>query len=77
MEVMPPRLQSTDDGKKLLIIDVIILFCWDERLREIGAGMPITIGVGLEEDGAQGVLQSICGNSERFGEVREVEDGVR
>ena len=30
MKVMPPGLQGMDDGKELLVIDVIIPFCWDK-----------------------------------------------
>ena len=73
---MSPGLQGTDDCKEFSVIDVIVTFCWDERLREIRAGVPIAIGVGLEEDGARGIFRSISGNSERFGEVREVKDGA-
>ena len=51
MEIMSPGFQGVDDGKELSVIDVIIAFCWDERLGEVGAGVPIAIGVGLEEDG--------------------------
>ena len=39
--------------------------------------MPVTIGVGLEEDGTRGVLGSIGGDGEGFGEVREVKDRAR
>ena len=38
--------------------------------------MPITIGVGLEEDGAGGILGSVSGNGEGFGEVWEMQDGA-
>ena len=52
VEVMSPGFQSADDGKELPVVDVIVLFCSDERLGEIRAGMPIAIGVGLKEDSA-------------------------
>ena len=39
-----------------MVIDVIVLFSWDEQLREVGARIPITIGIALEEDGTRGVL---------------------
>ena len=51
MEVVSPRLQGVDDCKECLVIDVIILFSRDEQLGEVGAGVPVTVGVGLKEDG--------------------------
>ena len=45
-----PRLQGSDDSKEFLIIDVIVLFHRDEQLGEVGARVPFTIGVSLEED---------------------------
>ena len=30
MEVMSPGLQGSDDSEKLLVIDVVVLFSWDE-----------------------------------------------
>ena len=56
VEVMPLRLQSIDDGKELPIVDVIVLFCWDERLGEVGIGVPVPVQVSLEEDSAGGIL---------------------
>ena len=35
VEVMSPGFESTDDSKELVIIDVIILFCWREGLGEV------------------------------------------
>ena len=43
VEVVSPGLQSTDDCEEFLVIDVIVLFCWDERLGEVGVGMPVAI----------------------------------
>ena len=50
MEVMPPGLQGMDDGKELLVIDIIVLLGRDERLGEVGTGMSITIGISLEKN---------------------------
>ena len=77
VEVMPPGLQGVDDGEELLVIDVVIVFCWDEQLGEVGTGVPIAIGIGLEEDGFQSILGGVSDDSEGFGKVREVEDGAR
>ena len=43
VEIMSLGLQGMDDCKKLLVIDVVVSFCWDERLREIGAGVPVAV----------------------------------
>ena len=51
VEVIPPGLQGLDDGEKLPVVDVIVSFCRDKRLREVGTGVPITVGIGLEKDG--------------------------
>ena len=77
VEVVSPGLQGVDDGKEFPVVDVVVAFGGDERLGEIRARMSVTIGVGLEEDCARGILRGICGNGEGFGEVREVEDGSR
>ena len=39
--------------------------------------MPVTVGVGLEENSTGCMFRCISGNSERSGEVREVENGFR
>ena len=39
--------------------------------------MPITVGVGLEEDSAGHIFRRLGSNGERGGEVREVENGFR
>ena len=35
MEVVSPRLQGVDDSKEFSVIDVVIVFYWDEQLREV------------------------------------------
>ena len=47
LNILSPLSKSEDDCKELMIIDVIILFGWEER-REVGTGMEITIGISLE-----------------------------
>ena len=43
MEVMPPGFEGTNDCQKFLVIDIIVLFCWGEGLREVRTGMPFAI----------------------------------
>ena len=48
VEIVSPRLQSMDDREELPVIDVVIPLHKDEQLREIGAGVPVTVQVSLE-----------------------------
>ena len=74
MEVVSPRFQGTDDGKEFLVINVVVSFSRDEQLREIRTRMPVTVDIGLEEDGVRDILGCISGDSKGFGKVRKVED---
>ena len=56
VEIVSPGLQGTDDGEEFSVVDVVVAFCWDERLGEVGTGVPVAIGVSLEEDSTRGVL---------------------
>ena len=75
MKIVAPRFQGADDGKEFAVIDIVIPFSGGEGLREVGAGMPVAIGVSLEENGARCVLRGVCGDGKRGREVREVKDG--
>ena len=77
MEVVSPGLQSTNNGEEFPVIDVIVLFCRREQLGKIGAGMPVTVGVCLEEDGGGGIFGGVCCNSKGSGEVQEMEDRLQ
>jgi hypothetical protein len=57
------------------VIDVIVSFCGSKGLGKIGRGMPIAIGVRLEEDGTRSGFRSISGDGEWGREVGHVEDG--
>ena len=70
------RFQSADDGKELPIVDIIVSFCRDEQLGEVGTRMPITIDICLE-DSARSILGGIGGNGKGFGKVGKVEDRTR
>ena len=48
LDVLVPFSKSKNDCKQFLVIDVIILFGWEESTREVGARMEIAIGVSLE-----------------------------
>ena len=76
MEVVAPGLQGANDGEEFSVIDIIVPFGRGEGLRQVGAGVPIAVGVGLEEDGARRMFRGVRGNSEGGGEIREVKDGL-
>ena len=77
MQIVAPGFQGVDDSEEFAIIDIIVSFGGGEGLREVGAWMPIAIGVGLEEDGARRVFRGVHGDREGGREVGEVEDGFR
>lgn len=56
LEVMAPCVETVDDCKEFLVIDVIISFSRGEQLGEIGARVPVPIGVGLQEDPSRSML---------------------
>ena len=74
--VMVPGAETMDDGKEFSIIDVMISFCEGEQLGEVRTGVPVSIGVGFQEDTSEGMLDSVSGNGEGTREVREVKDGL-
>ena len=51
VKIVSPRLQGSDNSKEFPVVDIVALFCRNECLGEVGAGVPFTVGVSLEEDG--------------------------
>ena len=39
-----------DDGKEFMVVDVVVMLCRNECMREVGVGVLVTIGVSLKED---------------------------
>ena len=75
MEVVTPRLQGVNNSEKFAIIDIIIPFGGGEGLRQVGAWVPVAVGIGLEEDGTRRMFGGICGDGEGGREVGEKKDG--
>ena len=75
VEVVAPRLQGANNGEEFSIINIVVPFGGGERLRQVGAWMPVAVGVGLEKNGAGRVLGCVGGDGEGGGEIGEVEDG--
>src|SRR5882762_2074045 len=59
-EIVSPFLQSFDDGQEFTIIDVIVAFSLNKRLRHEGDWMPKSIGTGLRQNSATSVLGRVA-----------------
>ena len=77
VEIVAPGFQGANNGEKFAIIDIVIPFSGGKGLRQVGAWVPIAVGVGLEKDGARRMFGSVRGDGEGGGEVRKVKDGLR
>ena len=75
MKIVAPGFQGADNSKEFSVVDIVVPLGGGEGLREVGAWVPIAIGVGLEEDDARHILRGIRGDREGGREVGEVEDG--
>ena len=62
VEIVAPRFQGANDGKEFSVVNIIVSFGGGEGLREVGTGVPIAVGVGLEKDGARRVFGGVRGN---------------
>lgn len=74
LEVVTPGAESMDNHKEFSIVDIIDSFGKGEQLGEVGAGVPVSIGVSLQEDTSGGVLGGIGGDGKGMGEVWEAEN---
>ena len=52
LDVLAPLGESEDDCKQFPVIDVVVPLSRKEGTREIGAGMEVTVGISLEQDGS-------------------------
>ena len=76
MEIVAPCFQGANDGKEFAVVDVVIPFRRGERLREVGARVPVAIGVSLKEDSSRSEFGGISGNGERCREVGRWRTGL-
>ena len=52
--ILSPFREGKDDRKEFPVIDVIVSFSGKESSREISAGVKISVGISLEQDGSCG-----------------------
>ena len=74
-EVLLPCFKGVEDGEEFSVIDVIVSFGRGERLREVGAWVPLTIWIGLEY-GSRGELGGISGYGKGGIGVWKLEHGL-
>ena len=55
-------------------MDVVVLFGWEERLREVHDGVPLVKKVGLFENSSHSKVTCICDKTERAHSIRKHED---
>ena len=55
-EIVSSRFQGSDNSQEFPIVNVIVLFCSNEQLEEVGAGVPFTVGANLEEDSPRSIF---------------------
>ena len=60
LQVLFPFPQGKDDSEKLLIIDIIVLFCGREGLGEVSARVEVTRGIWLHQNHASCEKRGIC-----------------
>ena len=75
METMLSSLESSDDSKEFMVIDIVVMFCRREGLEKVRTWVPFSIGISLEKDGTQCIFGCISGNSKGGGEIRDMQDG--
>ena len=73
LELMSPMVEGTNDGKQLMIIDVVIPFGWDESLRKVHTGVKIAILVPLHEGSPAGKEGCISHDNEWAMDIRKME----
>ena len=64
-KVMAPRLQGVDDSEEFSVVDVVVSFSWEEGVRQVGAGVPVSVFICLEEYASRGEFGCVCCNGER------------
>ena len=71
LEVMTPMVQGMKNSEEFMIVDVVILFCRGEHLREIRTRMKIPIIIFLHEDSSTGKERSVGHDDEGFADFWE------
>jgi len=77
VKVVSKGFESANYGEEFGVINIVVSFCLRERLGKVGAGVPVAVRVGLEEDPSRHGFRGIGGDGERCGEVRKMEDWFR
>ena len=73
LEVVMSMIQGMDNSEEFLIIDIIVLFCQGEHLREICTGMKITVVILLHEYPPTGQERGIGHDNEGMSDIGKME----
>ena len=77
LNILPPFGEGKDYCKEFPVVDVVISFGREESTREVGAGVEISIGIALEQDGARSKQGSVSHDGEWSSDVRNRQHGSR
>jgi hypothetical protein len=69
-KVMMPFSECTDDSEQLPIEDLVVSFCWVQRLGQVTAQMILSIIIGLKEYGSSSHKGGVSCNCELMSRVR-------
>jgi hypothetical protein len=59
-KVVAEGFKSANNGEEFLIMDIVILFSWEERLREVCDRVPVVKKVRLFENSTHSKVTCIC-----------------
>ena len=71
LQVLLPFHKSEDDGEKLPVIDVIVVFCCRESLGKVSTGVEVPCFIRLHQDGTSGKEGGVRHEGEGASDVRD------
>ena len=73
-KVLLPLVQSQDDSKEFLVINIIVSFSWCKGFGEVSAGVMVSIVISLQKYSSSSEEGGVCHNGEGTGDIRDYED---
>ena len=68
-KVLLPLVQSQDDGKEFLVINIIVSFSWCKGFGEVSAGVMVSIVISLQKYSSGSKEGGVCHNGEGTGDI--------
>ena len=72
LKVMLPMVESMDDSKQFMVVDVTVLFCRGKSLGKVSTRMEVTVFILLHENLTTGQERSICHDDKGAMNIREL-----